>query len=347
MDLITQGILGAAIAEAGWRKNLGRGAIFAGILFGLMPDFDVISSLWGPWTGIVHHRGFTHSIFFAPLVAPLAGYAAWRLSKRRGKVTQWMHCIFWALLTHPLLDVFTTYGTQLLTPVSNERFALDGISIIDPVYTLPLLGALILAYIWRKKPARGQRLAAAALAFSTAYLGVGYMMGQSARDAVETQLSEEEVEIGRVKAAPTFANLVLWRVMAEDSEGTTHIGLYSVRKQNTIAFDTVPKLESPLIDRALEDERAQLFKWFANDWIGYEVEESPEQTILYMNDLRYGGMRKLSAPMWGAKVTFAPDQERITNVERVNYQRARAGQMGEEFDALVTGVIEGPQAIKK
>lgn len=346
MDLITQGILGAAIAEAGWRRKLGRGAIAAGVLFGLMPDFDVISSLWGPWSSIVHHRGFTHSIFFAPLMAPLAGYLVWRLSKRRGKPTQWMHCIFWALLTHPLLDVFTTYGTQLLTPVSDTRFALDGISIIDPLYTLPLLFALILAFIWRKTPQRGQYLTSIALAATTAYLGLGYFTGQKARHAAEQQLSPE-LELGRVKATPTLANLVLWRVMAEDSKGDTHVGLYSATQGNSIEFVTKPHMESPLIDQAMKDERAQLFAWFAQDWVGYRVDEQDAHTILYMDDLRYGGMRNLLDPMWGAKVTFAPDGETIVNVERVNYQGERRDQMGQELDALIAGVTDGPQAIKK
>lgn len=346
MDLITQGVLGAAIGEAGWRHKLGRGAVLAGIFFGLMPDFDVISSLWGPWTSIVHHRGFTHSIFFAPLIAPIGGYICWRLSKKRGDVKSWIHLAFWSLLTHPLLDVFTVYGTQLLTPVSDERFSLDGVSIIDPLYTLPLLIALILAFVWRKHPRRGQRLTAAMLVATTLYLGLGYWTGQGARKAYASQLEQgRELTLDRVRATPTFANLIVWRVMATDNQGDTHVGLYSVTKKNEVAFVTKKKLESPLIARAMEDERAQLFTWFAQDWIGYRIEEVPDsQTVhLYMDDLRYGGMRQPLQAMWGAQVTFEGSDQMLTDVERVNYRRNQ--DIGEEISALWRAIIRGPDAV--
>ncbi len=341
MDLITQGILGAAVAEAGWRHKLGKGAILAGILFGLMPDFDVISSLWGPWASIVHHRGFTHSIFFAPLMAPIGGYVAWRLSKRRGELTSWMHCAFWALLTHPLLDVFTVYGTQLLTPLDNTRFSLDGVSIIDPLYTFPLLFALILAWFFKTKPRLGQRITQAALILTTLYLGLGYMTAQNARQATQTQLERADVITSRVRATPTMANLVLWRVFAEDTQGDLHAGLYSVTKKNDITFHTKKHLESTLIERALLDRRAQLFKWFAQDWVSYRVEESASQTILYMDDARYGGVLDPLKSMWGAKITF--DEElNVVNVERVNYRGRNTDDLGDEIDALWKGITEGP-----
>ena len=347
MDLITQGVLGAAIGEAGWRHKLGRGAVLAGIFFGLMPDFDVISSLWGPWTSIVHHRGFTHSIFFAPLIAPIGGYICWRLSRKRGDVKSWIHLAFWSLLTHPLLDVFTVYGTQLLTPVSDERFSLDGVSIIDPLYTLPLIASLILAYIWRAHPRRGQRLTAAMLAATTLYLGLGYWTGQGARKAYASQLEEgrAKLQLDRVRATPTFANLIVWRVIATDDQGNTHVGLYSVTKRNEVAFVTKQKLDSPLIARAMEDERARLFTWFAQDWIGYRVEESPNsQTVhLYMDDLRYGGVRRPLQAMWGAQVTFDGPTHRVIDVERVNYRQEQ--DMKAEISALWRAITRGPDAV--
>lgn len=340
MDLITQGLLGAAIAEAGWRKKLGRGAIAAGVLFGLMPDFDVIAGAWGPWASMVHHRGFTHSIFFAPLMAPVAGVLAQRLSKR-GEARSWAHLIFWVLLTHPLLDVFTTYGTQLLTPVSNHRFALDGVSIIDPIYTVPLLVALVIARIWRARPQVGQRAAAAALLFTTSYLGMGYLQASASREAAAQQLTAREYpEMEEVRATPTFANLLLWRIVARDRSGDLHVGLYSRAAPGEIRFETLTRPETPLIPRALEDERAQIFHWFAQDMVSYRVKEDGEQTALMMDDQRYGGITRPTRSFWGARAVFDAEQELVT-VERVREPGAR-GDVGEELRTLWRYIWEGP-----
>src|SRR5690606_37503481 len=68
MDLVTQAVLGAAIGEAGWGKKLGAGAMCAGALLGMTPDLDIISGLAGQWASLIHHRGVSHSLLFAPLV---------------------------------------------------------------------------------------------------------------------------------------------------------------------------------------------------------------------------------------------------------------------------------------
>ena len=47
--------------------------------------------------------------------------------------------------THGLLDACTTYGTQLLWPFSDARIAWNVISIIDPLFTVPILLLVVFA----------------------------------------------------------------------------------------------------------------------------------------------------------------------------------------------------------
>ena len=47
--------------------------------------------------------------------------------------------------THGLLDSCTSYGTQLFWPFSDERVAWDTMSIVDPLFTIPLLVFVIAA----------------------------------------------------------------------------------------------------------------------------------------------------------------------------------------------------------
>ena len=91
---------------------------------------------------MVAHRGITHSIFFLPLLAPVLGEIAHRFDKKYNRWL-WTHLAFWALITHPLLDWQTAYGTQLLYPFSSHRFALDAVGIIDLFYTVPLIVAVV------------------------------------------------------------------------------------------------------------------------------------------------------------------------------------------------------------
>jgi len=154
MDTSTQAVLGAAVGQALFGHRLGRRAAVWGAVGGLIPDLDMLAVLaTGAWGEFVLHRGPSHSLLFAPVFGPLLGLAVWRFHSRRravdpgaadrdGHATRhpgdperrgtWMWLFTAALFTHPLLDVFTSYGTQLLAPFSRQRFACDAVGIIDP-----------------------------------------------------------------------------------------------------------------------------------------------------------------------------------------------------------------------
>ena len=64
MDLITQGILGAAVSQVGFQKTLGRRALVWGAILGMLPDADVFIRLSSnPFAEMIHHRGITHSLW--------------------------------------------------------------------------------------------------------------------------------------------------------------------------------------------------------------------------------------------------------------------------------------------
>jgi inner membrane protein len=343
MDLVTQAVLGAAIGEAGWGKRFGPSAMRAGALLGMLPDLDIVAGLAGQWASLVHHRGVSHSLLFAPLMCAPLGYLAWRASGRRGAMGAWMHLAFWAMWTHPLLDVFTSYGTQLFAPLSDARYALDGVSIIDPLYTLPLAAALIAASRWREAhPGRGARLCAAMLVATTCYLGFGTTQAYRARAAASAELERQDhPDLTRVRALPTFANLWLWRVIAQDSEGHTYVGQHSLIAPGPIRFTRIVRPETPLIPAILADERGRIFHWFADNWIGYSVEEQAGGALtVRMVDLRYGGVIDPATPMWGADARF----EGGALVDIARFQERDRIKMGAELAALWRKLWRGGDA---
>ncbi|HUW57628.1 MAG TPA: metal-dependent hydrolase [Planctomycetota bacterium] len=320
MDSVTQILLGTAIAEAGFRKDLGWRAVLAGAAFGVLPDLDIVSRLAGPWAMLRHHRGETHSLIVLALAAPLLGWLAWRWTGRRAPRRRWMHLAFWVLLTHPLLDLCTSYGTQLLWPVTGRRFSIDAIAIIDPVYTVPLFAALVLACVPRiRRFSRG--FAIVALALTTAYLAFGRVEMHRARSLASEQLTREGFEAVEVRATPMLLSTdLLWHVVGRDREGNLRVGTVSTWAPREIRFQRIDRPGSPLVGSALESERGRLFAWFADGLVGARVEREGPHTVVVLSDHRYGMVTDPAVSVFTARARFDAG-DRLVDVELTHGDR--------------------------
>ena len=173
MDTVTQVLLGASIGEAAFGRKLGKKALVFGGLCGLFPDLDILADWVDPWAQFTFHRSVTHSVLVLPFLALLFGWLAWRAWGRKGKAWTWIHLAFWALVTHPLLDICTAYGTQLFWPLSHRRISLDGVASIDFFYSIPLALVVLLGLFKRGRPKTRKKWAWIALGSTTAYLALG------------------------------------------------------------------------------------------------------------------------------------------------------------------------------
>src|SRR6218665_3340983 len=178
MDSITQAALGAAVGGGMLGKKLGNRALLWGLLFGTLPDLDVLVSFFlDTSNNLIWHRGPNHSLLVmiicsfavAPWLAKL-----WKKQKiNRGRAGLFVFAV-WS--THVLLDCFTVYGTSVLWPFTETRVAFNNLFIIDPFYTLPLVVTLVwLAFLRTKKqlPKR-RRLCWWGLGLSTAYVALSF-----------------------------------------------------------------------------------------------------------------------------------------------------------------------------
>ena len=144
MDSLTQIILGAAVGEAVLGRKIGNKAILYGAIAGTIPDLDVFASLFTDTVSSLEiHRGFTHSIFFSVLFAPILAFIVIKYETHKS-FKNWAFLFFWAFITHPILDAQTTWGTQLFWPL-DIRLAFKNIFVVDPLYIIPFLVFLILA----------------------------------------------------------------------------------------------------------------------------------------------------------------------------------------------------------
>lgn len=304
MDTITQAILGAAIGEAGFRHRLGGKAVVFGALCGLFPDLDMVVGLSGRWAMLIHHRGISHSLFFLLLMTPLLAWIGYLWARREKSYLLWAHLAFWALITHPLLDITTSYGTQILSPFSDRRFAIDAVSIIDPLYTLPLCLALVIGLIPKFSPRLRRGFAIAMLAFTTGYLAVGYCQSRRAVSIATVQLQESGFHASRVRALPTMFNIWLWRVVARDDEGTLQVGMLSTVYPGPIAFEKLVLPKDALLDQTMATEKGKIFRWFAADFVSARVVLDSRRNKVYLFDQRYGLVTEPARSIFGACAEF-------------------------------------------
>lgn len=214
MDSLSQIALGAAVGVAvmGRRTAVWKAAAW-GALAGTLPDLDVLVDHGDPILNMVLHRAETHAPFWLTLFSlPFAMFVA-RSSGEWRQWRRWWLAMWLALVTHPLLDGMTVYGTQLALPFSSHPYAVGSVFIIDPLYTLPLLAGTGWA-LAAQGAGRAFAANAVGLLLSTAYLGWGALAQQQVERVARDSLTAQGVAAERVLVTPTAFNSVLWRVVA-------------------------------------------------------------------------------------------------------------------------------------
>jgi inner membrane protein len=315
MEPLTQGLLGASCGQALYGRELGRRAVVLGALVGMAPDLDVVMNATGPMGEWLWHRGATHALWFGPVVGPAVG---WGLHKwKGGRLAAWVGLAVVALFTHPLLDLFTSYGTQLLAPFSRRRFALDAVAIIDPAYSVLLAVALCFG-LWRGIATRAARVAALlALLLSTAYLFLGLQVNRRAETIALADLEGRGFEGARVHAYPTLLQLPLRRLVAR-RESEVGIGWVSLLTREPIEWEWFADARHPLVDAARRSPEGQIFEWFAMGQTAATMAGASEGAVVEIDDLRYGLPGRPAQGLWGIRVRFGADGRPASPVERVD-----------------------------
>lgn len=283
MDSLTQIVLGAAVGEAVLGRKVGNKAMLYGAIAGTIPDLDTfVGYFTDTVTAIEIHRGFSHSIFFSVFFAPVFG---WLISKIERKSAaswkDWSWLMFWGLFTHPILDSFTTWGTQLFWPL-DIRLEFKNIFVIDPLYTLPFLIFIILAMRSPKASAKRRRYNTLGLMVSSAYLLVTVGIKAITYNKFENALQEQGISYLQIQNKPAPLNTILWTANVE-TEDSFLIGDYSFFDTQPIQFRRFPKNHYLLGPMAGNDKIQRMIR-ISKEW--YIISEKEGQ--LYFHDLRFG-----------------------------------------------------------
>ena len=305
MDNFTHSLAGWAIGQAGLKTKTRKG-LAALILGANMPDIDVFFG-WAGWPPLAMHRGFTHGLVGGVLLLPpfLAGLL-WLLDRwqvRRGAVFKsglamhfgWLVALAYiGAITHPLLDLQTTYSVQLFSPFSDRWYHSDSLFIID-VWLWTLIAGSIAWSRWREKKGREwQRPVQGAIVAALAYISFNIGLSQTATEAVEQRAPA---------AAAIFASpppVWFWQRSMSWREGHS-IGRADYRPFSGGLLDSQPLqpdgMDDPLVHAALERTPSlrQFLRWSILPVA--DIERGRCQAKVVISDARYGEAGSRRSPL--------------------------------------------------
>ena len=248
---------------------------------GTLPDLDVFIDFGGAVENYTYHRGFSHSLF---VLAPLS-VLIWLLLRRwwapvRDKPLRWLAAISLALLTHPLIDAHTAYGTQLFWPLTVPPTSWATLFIIDPLYTLPLLVGVLVAAINRKVSGTALRVG---LVVSTIYVGWSWVAQATVSRNVEDALASMQLQGAPVFLTPTPFNTLLWRAVVITDHGYLEGFDSLLVDEGTMRF-TAYTSATDAIEGAGDIWAVSRLRWFAQDFVKAHIDNDR----LVISDLRMG-----------------------------------------------------------
>ena len=313
MDSLSQIVLGASVQGAILGKYQGRKAYLYGAMLGTLPDLDVFIHYGDPVSNMTYHRGFSHSLFVLTALGLggawlISRYHRWRNMPLPYSFRRLALAMTLALTTHPILDSFTVYGTQLFWPLQDPLqitpISIASVFIIDPLYTIPLFIAMIVGFIKGRKLAvfkqglftNCQRLAVIMLMVSSSYLLLSLGLKYHAQGQAKQTLAAANIDnITRIKTMPVLPTILMWRTLAEDNNqqfielrgSVLDSRLPEYRYLNQ--YDNSQALQADLPESS--PPYAKRLNWFSGDWTGYRTqtlanESNKQSTQLVVDDLR-------------------------------------------------------------
>ena len=297
MDPISQGTVGAAFAQSTANKNNIIKIGIIGFLAGLAPDLDVfIRSSSDPILSLEYHRQFTHSLFFIPFGALFVTLVIFPLVKKSLSLKTVYVASFFGYTTHGFLDACTSYGTLLFWPFSNERVTWNNISVVDPIFTIPILVLVATAIITRKP-----LFSFFAIGWMTFYLLLGFVQYERAFLVANDLAHSRGHNPERLTLKPSFGNLILWKSIYQYEENFYVDAIRTALSSTWCLGESIRMFDYqhhlPNLDLESQQRKdIERFRWFSQDYLGFDYEKS------LVTDVRYSMVPNQIVPMWGVVI---------------------------------------------
>lgn len=247
-------------------------------------------------------------------------------------IRQWQWMFFLSLVTHPILDCFTTYGTQILIPFSDQRVAFNNIAVADPLYTLPFMFFLLTAAFYNRTNPHRSKWNNIGLAISSLYMIFTIVNKTRINTIFENSLIKENITYQRYLTTPTILNNILWSGIAE-SDSVYYYGTYSFfDAEKSFKLTVLPKNKAVVGDAINKDQTLKTLTWFSDDY--YQIKRKNQDSLEYY-DLRFGTfkMKSTDAEQFVFKFNIQ-EKPKGTFILKDQGDRPRDADFGEAFAAL-------------
>ena len=292
MDSLTHVVVGGAIGELTLGKKIGNKAILIGAFASTVPDLDVFIQMLAktPDVAIRMHRSYSHAIFVHPFMAIPFAYFTYKLFKNKISFTTWVLFYTFNFFVHAMLDCCTTYGTQLFLPFTNKLISWNNISVVDPLFTIPVLIFFISVFFFRKENNFRRKFAIVSLLLSFIYLTSSTVHKLKSASVFKQDLSEKKIAVTHFSTTPTMFTSFLWNMVAYN-DTTMYLAEYSVfQKSNEIDIVSIPRNIELLIPFE-QTKPVETLKWFSEG--NYIVEKTTSDTLnLYITKWGRGDFTK-------------------------------------------------------
>ncbi len=299
MDPFTHGLVGAAASQSAADKDKLRPAAFTGFVAAMLADLDIFIDIpSNPLFNIELHRQFTHSLVFIPVGALIATGLLWFFMRKYLSVKELYIYSLLAYATSGLLDAFTSYGTQLLWPFLETRFAWNVISVVDPIVTLGLALFVGLSIWKRRKP-----MVWAAWIWLIFFLSFGWIQQERGKSAAKELAQQRGHQIEEIVVKPTIGNQRLWRAsyIYDDRIYTDAIRTGIFSGITIYEGESKPRV---LVERDFSEYEGttlyndlKRFKRLSENFL-VRHPEKPE----IIGDARYSMLPTTMVPLWGVEV---------------------------------------------
>lgn len=298
MDNVSHTLTGWALARAAGSRPP-PGTTLALVLASNLPDIDLVLEARSDAAYILFHRGLTHSLVgLVVLPVALAAGLWWAYGGRTR--FGWLALVSAAgVALHLLYDLVTPWGTMLLFPFSNERFALDWLFIVDLVtWALPI-GVLVVS---RRRPERGRAAVALWLVALLAYAAGAAGAHRHAVSAVVAAERSRGREVAEAIAFPRFGAPWRWSGIgvAPPKALEPRIAVYRVQgipPRAVLAARIDRRFGDPWVNRALGTREGQAYLWWARVPVA-DVEQTNGLVVVTLRDLRFGRAIAPAAESW-------------------------------------------------
>ncbi len=261
MDNITHTLTGALASKAGPERHHTRLVFWILLVAANLPDIDFLLQFFGDRIFYMeHHRGLSHSFLFAPFFAAFVALIL-KLSVKGVDFRLVFTYTFIGIVIHIFFDLITSFGTMIFYPITDARYTLDLIFIIDPWLTGSMIVFLILG---RKFKNHRRKIMWGAIAFIAVYFLLAFTNREIVRSKADDYFTGRGIEYERMIVLPQPLAITNWMVAVETEDAAYQIFTNTFQSPDEYFVLDYPLIEpNKFIYTARNTGEVEFFKWFA------------------------------------------------------------------------------------